>query len=249
MWDYKPFIKWVWWKRQLLEQFYNNHYYPESFNEYYEPFVWGWAVFFHLRNIYWNKFKAHLFDINEELVNLYNVIKKDTDNLIKELKIFQKKNSKEFYLWIRAWDRESDYMRKRSPVVRAARFMYLNRTWYNWLRRVNSQWFNNVPYWKYINPRICDEEWLYNAKKALVNTTIKVSDFQKAVKNAKEWDFVYFDPPYDPLNKTSSFTDYAKNWFLDDDQRRLWDCFRELNNRGCYVVASNNKTEFINHLG
>ena len=243
---YKPFVKWVWWKRQLLTQF--QSLYPSEFNNYFEPFVWWGAVFFDLRNKFWNKFKAYLFDINEELVNLYNVVKKDTDKLIKELKVFQENNTKDFYLLVRAWDREPDYMVKRSPIERAARFLYLNKTWYNWLRRVNSHWFNNVPYWKYINPRICDEEWLYAAKNALVNTTIKVSDFSKAVRNAKEFDFIYFDPPYDPLNKTSSFTDYTKGWFSDDDQRRLWNCFRELDERGCYVMASNNNTPLINDI-
>ena len=244
-WKFKPFIKRVWWKRQLLEQF--QEFYPESFNEYYEPFVWWGAVFFDLRNKFWTKFKAHLFDINEELVITYNAIKKDTEGLIKLLADFQKNNTKDFFLDIRAWDREPNF-KERSDVERAARFIYLNRTCFNWVYRVNWDWYFNVPYGKQINPKICDEELLYNTKEALKNTTIKKMDFQQSTKKAKSWDFIYFDPPYDPLNKTSNFTDYIKWWFWDDEQIRLAKCFKELDNRWCFVLASNNNTDFINEI-
>lgn len=244
--QFKPFIKRVWGKRQLLEDF--KKWYPKEFNEYYEPFVWGWAVFFDLRNKYWTKFKAHLFDINEELVLAYNVIKEDTEWLIKLLSQFQKKHSKEFFLKVRAWDREKNFNKKYSDVERVARFLYLNRTAFNWLYRVNWEWYYNVPMGKYVNPKICDEELLYTAKEALKNTTIKKMDFQKSIKNAKAWDFVYFDPPYDPINKTSNFTDYAKWWFWDDDQIRLAECFKELSDKWCYVMASNNNTKFIKEI-
>ncbi len=244
--NYKPFVKWVWWKRQLLEQF--QEFYPESFNEYYEPFVWWWAVFFDLRNKFWTTFKAHLFDINEELVVTYNAIKDDTDDLIKLLSNFQEKNSKDFFIDIRAWDREEDFKNKRSNVERAARFIYLNRTCFNWVYRVNWSWYFNVPYGKQTNPKICDKEWLYNTKEALKNTTIQVMDFEESTKKTKAWDFVYFDPPYDPLNKTSNFTDYIKWGFWDEEQKRLAECFKRLDKKWCYVMASNNNTEFINEI-
>lgn len=244
--QFKPFIKRVWGKRQLLEYF--QEFYPENFNEYYEPFIWWGAVFFDLRNRYWTDFKAHLFDVNEELVLTYNVIKKDTKELSKLLKEFQNKNSKEFFYEIRAWDRENSFKTKRSEIERAARFIYLNRTAFNWLYRINSEWYFNVPMWSYSNPKICDEDLLNSTKIALKNTTIKKLDFEKSIVKAKDWDFVYFDPPYDPINKTSNFTDYAKWWFGDLDQIRLANCFKQLNNRWCYVMASNNNTKFIKEI-
>lgn len=243
---YKPFIKWVWGKRQLLEKF--KDFYPPEFNEYYEPFVWGWAVFFDLRHRYWPKFKAHLFDVNEELIITYNVVKKDTKKLIDILRLFKNKHSKDFFMEIRGRDRSPNFKKERSEIERAWRFIYLNRTWFNWMYRENSQWYFNVPMWRYTNPNICDEELLYLSKEALQNATIKKADFEKGVKKAKKWDFVYFDPPYDPINETSNFTDYAQWWFGREDQERLWKCFSTLDRLGCYVLASNNNTPLIKEV-
>ena len=245
--DYKPFVKRVWWKRQLLEQF--KDLYPKDFNEYYEPFVWGWAVFFDLRINFWSKFKAHLFDLNEELVVTYNVVKDDTDKLIQLLKNFKSKHSKDFFMEIRERDKDKNFKKEKSRIERAARFIYLNRTCFNWMYRVNSKWEFNVPFWKYSNPKICDEEWLYLAKEALQNTTIENADFSVVEKKAKKWDFVYFDPPYDVLTDTANFTDYNKWWFGRDEQIRLFNTFDKLNKENlCYVMLSNHNTPFIRDL-
>ena len=245
--NYKPFVKRVWWKRQLLEQF--KDLYPKDFNEYYEPFVWGWAVFFDLRINFWSEFTAHLFDLNEELVVTYNVVKEDTDKLIQLLKNFKSKHSKEFFMEIRAWDKSENFRKEKSKIERAARFIYLNRTCFNWMYRVNSKWEFNVPFWKYANPKICDEEWLYLAKEALQNTTIENADFSVVEKQAKKWDFVYFDPPYDVLTDTANFTDYNQWWFGRDEQIRLFNTFDKLNKETwCYVMLSNHNTPFIRGL-
>lgn len=242
---YKPFVKRVWWKRQLLEQF--QSLYPENFNNYFEPFVWWGAVFFDLKNTWRIKHEATLSDINDELINVYNTIKTDLDKLIEELKILQSKHSKEFFMEIRAWDQEPDY-KSRPDYERAARFIYLNRTCFNWMYRVNGKWFFNVPFWKYSNPKICDEEWLIKVQEALQNTTILTQSFKEVEKLAKKWDFIYFDPPYDTLSKTASFTDYIEWWFWWEMQEELAKTFYNLKKKWCYVMLSNHNTERIQNL-
>ena len=243
--EYKPFIKWVWWKRQLLTQF--KELYPQNFKNYIEPFLWGGAVFFDLKNQWKIQHSAILSDINEELVNTYEVVKTDVENLIKRLEVFKYKHSKEFFLYIRSWDKRPDF--KLIPnYIRAARFIYLNRTCFNWMYRVNSKWFFNVPFWKYDNPKICDEEWLRIAEYALENTKILCQSFIDIVNYAEKWDFVYFDPPYDILSNTANFTDYIQWGFWRDKQKELAEIFKKLNEKWCYVMLSNHNTPFIQDL-
>ena len=240
---YKPFIKWVWGKRQLLSQL--EKFYPKEFNRYFEPFVgWG-AVFFDLRNKFWDKFPAHVIDINSEMIVTYNVIKNNVEWLIKELKKY--KYDKELFLKVRARDRKPDFQ-KRSDVQRAARFIYLNRTSFNWLYRVNSQGFYNVPFGRYSNPTICDIDTLRAAHWALKNTTIRNEDFNNILKYAKKWDFIYFDPPYDPLTETAKFTSYDKLGFWRKEQEKLFEVYKELDKRWCLLMLSNHNTQFINKL-
>lgn len=240
---FKPFIKWVGGKRQLLNQF--AHLYPKNFNRYFEPFVWWGAVFFDLRNNYGIDKQAFLFDKNEELVVTYNVIKNQVVDLIEELENYP--YDKHFFLDIRAWDRESNFF-ERSCIQRAARFIYLNRVGFNGLYRVNGRGYYNVPFWKYKNPQICDRDTLLNAQLSLKNTEINISDFSEVVNLAKKWDFIYFDPPYDPLSMTASFTSYQKWGFTKEDQIRLFDVYKLLSERGCFVMLSNHNTPFINEL-
>lgn len=240
---YKPFIKRVGGKRQLLSQL--NQYFPKKFGAYFEPFVWWGAVFFHLRNLYWTSFKATLSDINSHMVITYNTIKNDVQGLIKELKTYP--YDKDFYMDIRAWDKDLSFD-KRSDIQKSARFIYLNRTGFNGLYRENSQWFNNVPFWSYTNPKICDEETLLNDQKALKNTEIFNQDFEETLKNAKKWDFIYLDPPYDPLTITANFTGYNKWGFGKDEQMRLFEMYQELDKKWCFVMLSNHNTDFINDL-
>lgn len=237
----KPFVKWVGGKRQLLRQFRDLGLYPpEDFdpiaNTYYEPFVGGGAVFFDLLPK-----KAELSDLNYELVTTYNVIKSDVDALIKSLK--KHKYEKEYYLKVRAQN-----PKKLSDVEVASRFIYLNRTGFNGMYRVNSRGEFNVPFGKYTNPIICDEENLRRASKALQKVSIKQQDYKNVLKKARRGDFVYFDPPYYPVSKTASFTSYTAEAFLENEQTELRDTFVELHKRGCFVMLSNSDTPFINKI-
>ena len=237
----KPFVKWVGGKRQLLTQFrLMNLYPPEKFDpktgRYFEPFVGGGAVFFDLLPQ-----KAFLSDLNNELVIAYNIIKNNVESLIKSLKKHQ--NTKEYFLKIRAKD-----VNKLSEVEIASRFIYLNRTCFNGLYRVNSSWGFNVPFAGNKNPLICDEINLRKISKALKYVEIKKQDYKEVLRKAKKGDFIYFDPPYYPINKTSSFTSYTKEAFLEKEQIELRDTFVELTKRGCFVMLSNSDTSFINKI-
>jgi len=237
----KPFVKWVGGKRQLLRQFRDLGLYPPEdfdplFNTYYEPFVGGGAVFFDLLPN-----KAELSDLNYELVITYNIIKKNVGALIKSLK--KHKYDKEYYLKIRAQN-----TKKLSDLEIASRFIYLNRTGFNGMYRVNSHGEFNVPFGKYTNPIICDEENLHRASKALQKVTVKQRDYKNVLKKAKKGDFVYFDPPYYPVSKTASFTSYTAESFLENEQTELRDTFVELHKRGCFVMLSNSDTPFINKI-
>lgn len=239
----KPFVKWVGGKRQLMQQFrVKNLYPPFAFKPetaiYFEPFVGGGAMFFDLLPK-----KSVLSDMNLELVKTFNVIKKDVEVLIKKLKEHEQKNNKEYYLKIRAQD-----ITKLSDVDIAARFIYLNRTGFNGLYRVNRQGGFNVPYGNNKNPLICNEINLRKAHDAMKNTKILHQDYKKILTKAKKGDFIYFDPPYYPINKTSSFTNYTKEGFLEKEQEELRDTFLELHKRGCFVMLSNSDTPFINKL-
>lgn len=237
----KPFVKWVGGKRQLLKQFrLLDLYPPEKFDvktaSYFEPFVGGGAVFFDLlpRN-------AFLSDLNAELVTTYNAIKNDINELIISLQ--KHKYDKEYFLEIRAQD-----LKQLSDIEIAARFIYLNRTCFNGMYRVNSKGGFNVPFGKYTNPQICDEQNLRRVSKALADVEIKHEDYKEVLKKAVKGDFIYFDPPYYPVSKTASFTSYTAESFLDKEQIELRDTFLELTNRGCYVMLSNSDTPFINKI-
>ena len=237
----KPFVKWVGGKRQLLRQFRELGLYPPNgFNPmtstYFEPFVGGGAVFFDLLPK-----KAELSDLNSELVTTYNVIKNNADALITSLT--KHKYEKNYYLKVRAQNPQD-----LSEVAVASRFIFLNRTGFNGMYRVNSKGGFNVPFGKYTNPIICDEKNLRKASRALQKVTIKNQDYKNVLKKAKKGDFVYFDPPYYPVSKTASFTSYTEDSFLEQEQTELRDTFIELHRRGCFVMLSNSDTPFINKL-
>lgn len=239
----KPFVKWVGGKRQLAKQFRDlNLYPPDDFNPetatYFEPFVGGGAMFFDLLPQ-----KAVLSDMNQELVIAYSFIKKNVDALIKKLREHQKENSKEYFLKIRA-----QQISKLSPSAVAARFIYLNRTGFNGLYRVNRKGIFNVPYGDNKNPLICDENNLRKVSSALKSTKIFRQDYKKVLNSAKKGDFIYFDPPYYPVSKTAAFTSYTKEAFLEKEQTELRDVFVKLHKRGCFVMLSNSDTPFINKL-
>lgn len=243
---YQPFIKWVGGKRGLLSQIIPLI--PKEFNNYFEPFVGGGALFFELYSLGLLKDKkVYLFDINAELINAYNIVKNSPSELIKNLREFKKKHSKEFYYEIRAWDREENFLKK-NDVLRATRFIYLNKTCFNGLYRVNSKGYHNVPIGHYKNPNICDELVIYNASEALQKATILNTSYKDVMKYTSKDDFVYFDPPYYPLTQTSSFTSYSEFSFLDKEQIELFEVFKKLNKKECKVAHSNSDTDFIKKL-
>jgi DNA adenine methylase len=225
----KPFVKWAGGKRQLLSQLLDHS--PTKFSEYYEPLLGGGALFFKLYAL--GKIKrAHLNDSSRTLIDAYTTIKKKPAELISELKRDRYKNDRDTFYKIR----EEEPVEK---VKATARFIYLNKTAFNGLYRINSKGKFNVPFGRYKNPKIVDEENTLAISRALQRAKLTCLDFDKATESAMKGDFVYFDPPYHPLNTTSSFTSYTKENFGLKDQERLARTFRELYEKGCLVMLSN----------
>ena len=233
-----PIVKWVGGKRQLMFELIKNM--PKSYNRYFEPFIGGGALFFELQPE-----QAYISDLNEELINLYSVVRDNVDELIKDLS--KHEVSKEYFLEIRNIDRTEQYT-ELSDVERASRFIYLNRTCFNGMYRVNSQGQFNVPFGHYKNPRIIDENNLLNCSELLKKTEIKCADFSEILTKVKKGDLVYFDPPYVPLNDTSSFTSYTKDGFDINMQFKLRDVCDELDNKGVKFMLSNSDTKLVNEL-
>ena len=235
-----PFVKWAGGKGQLLRQY--ESLFPSTFKSYIEPFVGGGAVLFHLlRADKLKKKSVTLIDSNEELVNCYTAVKDDPEKLIRMLCNSKYKNEEKAYYEIRG-------ERPREQFRRAARTIYLNKTCYNGLYRVNRKAEFNVPFGRYKNPLICDSANLKAVSAALQNVEIVCGDFGKCLEFAKKGDFIYFDPPYQPLSKTSSFTSYTSNSFGEDEQRRLSEVFKKLDRRGCKVMLSNSHTKLVESL-
>lgn len=239
----RPFLKWVGGKQQLLPQF--EPLFPTKFRRYFEPFAGGAAVFFHLWNTHRLPSQPFLFDNNPELVNAYLVARDKVDALIQALAVHQQLHSKSYYYKIRRLDRDKAQL---SDVERAARSVYLNRTCYNGLFRVNSKGQFNVPIGSYASPQILLEHVIRAASAALQNVTIQIKDFRSIISLSKPGDFFYFDPPYDPLTKTASFTSYTAENFSEDDQRELAKVVTALSERGAYIMLSNSKTPLILEL-
>lgn len=237
----KPFLKWVGGKQQLLPHL--DKYFPESLNgKYIEPFVGGGAFFFHLLSNNRLPNRRYLFDINSELVNSYRVVRDNLLNLIELLSEHKGKHSKEYYYEIRELDRQNISL---NDIEKAARTIYLNKTCYNGLYRVNRRGQFNTPIGKYENPTILDKQVLKAASLALQGTTIEAKDFRKVANFAEPDDFIYFDPPYNPISKTANFTSYTENNFNESDQQDIARIFRELTDRGCLCLLSNSYSELI----
>ena len=237
----RPFLKWAGGKGQILDEIDNNM--PLHFERYFEPFVGGGAVFFHL----WRKGfrgKAFLSDLNEELMITYKTVKDSVEKLIAELQSGTYKSDKDTFYAIRAWDQEVDYG-KTDPVRRTARTIYLNKTCFNGLYRVNRTGNFNVPFGRYKNPTICNEESLRAVSESLQIAELACTDFESAVRTSKRGDFVYFDPPYHPLSGTAYFTEYTAEGFGEQEQERLAQVFRELHKRGCLLLQSNSSHKTI----
>ncbi|EOI6436680.1 DNA adenine methylase [Enterococcus faecalis] len=239
----KPFVKWAGGKRQLMSEIVK--YKPKTYKKFVEPFVGGGSVFMELQNN-----KTVINDFNSELINTYIAIRDNLDELIQELEKHKENDSKEYFYTLREWDRNG-ILEEKSNVERASRFIYLNKTCFNGLFRVNSQGQFNVPYGNYKNPNIVNKEVLIADSKFLNKSGIKImnGDFEKAAKTARKGDFVYFDPPYAPLVEDSqSFVGYTLNGFDYEEQVRLRDLFIELDKKGCFVMLSNSSSKLIHEL-
>ncbi|WP_010901066.1 DNA adenine methylase [Thermoplasma acidophilum] len=237
---YRPILKWAGGKRQLLPILLK--YSPAKFNTYYEPFIGGAALLISLYSL--NKIKsAVVSDTNKDLYNLYKTMKENPLKLIAALKDLKFKNNREDY-----YEARSLFNSTEDPVKRSALLIYLNRHGYNGLYRVNSENKFNVPFGRYSNPRMPSSENIMAFSNILKSCTILNLDFEMAVSHATRGDFVYFDPPYMPLNRTSYFTEYTNSGFDEKDQERLFRVYYELSKRGVYVMESNSSTEFIKEL-
>jgi len=211
---------------------------------YFEPFLGAGAVFFDLQPK-----KAVINDFNGQLILTYNVIKDNIDELAALLNKYQKKNDENNFYKIRNIDREPEKFNKLSNIEKAARLIFLNKTCFNGLYRVNSQGFFNVPYGKYKNPAICEEIILRRISSYLNTSKINIlnCDFENAVSTADKMSFVYFDPPYHSPDKTN-FTGYQANGFDETGQERLYNVFNKLTNQGVKCLLSNSDTDFIRKL-
>ena len=237
-----PILKWVGGKRQLLSEIIPLI--DESCDNYVEPFIGGGAVLFRLQPK-----KAIINDYNTELINVYRTVRDDLDGLVALLKEHEKYNSSDYYYEVRALDRTPDFD-KMSNLEKAARIIYLNKTCYNGLYRVNSLGQFNSPYGKYKNPNIVNEVVLRAISKYLNRNEISIrsGDYKDVLNDIEKNSFVYLDPPYMPISSSSSFTGYTEGGFGYDKQVELKEECDKLNSKGVQFLQSNSDCEEIREL-
>ena len=236
----KPFVKWAGGKRQLLAELEKN--FPKQFGTYFEPFLGGGAVLFDLLAKKPN-LKCSISDLNSDLVLAYVTIRDKLGRLIESLENHSKnyhKDSTNYYYEVRKQE-------PKTQIEKVSRLLFLNKTCFNGLYRVNSKGKFNVPMGRYTNPNIVNSENLTIASKFLQSEKIKIScrDFESILKDAKKGDFVYFDPPYQPVSDTANFTSYTHRDFTEDDLQRLADLANQLNSKGCHVLLSNSNSKIV----
>ena len=239
----KPFVKWAGGKRQLISVLNENL--PESFGSYFEPFLGGGALLFNMLTQN-KKQKCIISDLNSDLVLAYTTIRDRVDNLITSLKNHEKnyqKDSQSYYYSVR----ENN---PRSQIEKTSRLLFLNRTCFNGLYRVNSKGKFNVPLGKYTNPNIVNEENLRSVSNILQASRVSIEcrDFEAVLRTAKKGDLVYFDPPYQPVSETAKFTSYTSKNFSYDDLNRLVDLCINLDEKGCKVLLSNSDSKEVSDL-
>lgn len=241
----KPFLNWTGGKKKLLPDL--NKLKPENFNHYFEPFLGGGAFLFNL-----SPKNATVSDFNADLINTYCVVRDNIEELIELLKVHQENNEKDIPIF-ESKDKSSHYyykVRAQEPtdkIERAARFIYLNKMCFNALYRVNKKNKFNVPIGSSNNPTIFDEDNLREVHTYLNENNIKIlhRSFENIKNEVQKGDFVYFDPPYVPINKTSNFTSYTSDGFTYENQVELRDLFKELSDIGVYCMLSNSYTDII----
>ena len=237
-----PVLKWVGGKRQLLETF--KPLFPKRFTTYCEPFLGGGAVFFNLQPR-----KAYVNDINVELMLVYRVIRDDVESLIEILSTY--KNEPDFFYAVRDLDRDKEKFDRLSEIERAARIIYLNKTCFNGLYRVNNAGEFNSPFGSYRNPNIVNAPTLRAVNKYLNSAEeiiLTATDYAEVLSELPKNTFVYLDPPYAPVSTTANFTGYTKGGFNRDEQIRLRNCCDDLSERGIKFMLSNSDTDFIREL-
>jgi DNA adenine methylase len=238
----RPFLKWVGGKRQLLDELESRIADVRPHGRYHEPFVGGGALFFDLYSRkQLGRYKATLSDNNGRLIEAYQSVQENVEQIIALLEEHKVAHTKKYYYQVRAQVPED-------PVARAARIIYLNRTCFNGLFRENSKGGFNVPMGRYKDPKICDAPNLRAVSAALQRCTVKQEHFAAILSAAKSGDFVYFDPPYAPVSKTSSFTAYHKGEFGETSQRELAAVFDELTKKGVKALLSNSDTPLVHEL-
>ncbi|RYY36440.1 MAG: DNA adenine methylase [Sphingobacteriaceae bacterium] len=235
-----PVLKWVGGKRQLIPAI--TKLLPKKFNNYYEPFIGGGALFFHLQPK-----NAVINDVNADLINVYQVIKDNPDELIEDLKEHQ--NTSEYFYNIRNLDR-SDEINLLSNIQRASRVLFLNKTCFNGLYRVNNAGEFNTPFGFYKNPNIVNHITIKAVSNYLNTNNINISniDYADCISDIKKGSFVYFDPPYHPITQTSNFTGYVQGGFNIAEQERLKSVCDLLNSKGISFLLSNSSADFIRDL-
>lgn len=246
----KPFLKWAGGKGQLLNKIELIYPFDENITKYAEPFVGGGAVLFDILNKY-DLDEIYISDINPELINTYKVIQNNIEELIYSLWEYQNE-----YIYLDDEDRKMYYTHKRNvfnetgiksfPIRKAALMIFLNKTCFNGLYRVNKKGLFNVPMGKYKNPCICDEENLRKVSEKLQNVKIVCGDYRESRDFIDNHTFVYFDPPYRPITKTSNFTSYTKDSFTDDNQIELGKFVDEMDKRGAKIAISSSDPKNIN---
>jgi DNA adenine methylase len=234
----RPFLKWAGGKGQLLPHILPRI--PRHYNRYIEPFVGAGAVYFAVRPL-----SAYLADCNTELMNCFQVVRSEVEALIEQLKEYR--YDREQYYQVRSLDERDDFAQI-PAVIRAARFIYLNRTCFNGLYRVNKRGRFNVPFGRYTNPTIVDAENLRRCSATLAPAILAASSFEAVLDVAQRGDFVYFDPPYAPVSRTAAFTKYAKDGFTERDQELLLLVCLQLHQRGVHWMVSNSCTPLILEL-
>ena len=234
-----PIVKWAGGKGKLLDALTSRM--PARFGSYFEPFLGGGAMFFRLAPE-----RAVLGDCNEDLMNLYRCVAWKVEAVIERLEAHRQEHDKDHYYAVR--ERWNGGAREQTAVERAAAFLYLNKTCYNGLFRVNQKGHFNVPMGRYDEPRICDPTQLRAASRVLRRAELHTGHFSDQVTDAGAGDLVYFDPPYDPISPTASFTSYTASSFGPDAQRELAALVRSLTRRGVHVMVSNSDTPFIRQL-
>ena len=251
--DARPILKWAGGKGQLLDRL--QPLFPPKFNRYIEPFAGAGAVFFRLYNLgliganpRLRTVPAILNDFNGELMTVYQVVRDHLDELIDELAQHQAHvNDPDYYYYVRNLDREPDFMHWPAPV-RAARTIFLNKTGYNGLYRVNQSGYFNVPFGRYSHPTVLDHAALKTAHQALQRVDLMCSDFAQPLRLARKGDFIYIDPPYQPLSRTASFTAYTSRGFGWSEQERLARWLARVARRGCHVLINNADTPEVREL-